>query len=249
MSTAATDRHASQQETGNTRGWQRMLLLINAVVAWAAVAISFTLNATGYYLDQPAESPTILGGVPGGQDTVLERLLDWSTYFTILSNVTVAVVVTMLLVRPSLFLRSGSTGLAWRALRVDSVMMIVVTAIVFNLLLATGGKTGWDAVSNSMLHIITPTVTALVWLLAGPRGLIRWSAIWAALILPVAWAAYALIRGAVIGAYPYPFLDVAANGLASVLLFIVVICIFGIIIMAVMLGIDVLIRRLLPARQ
>jgi len=249
MSAASANPLVAPQASMDTAGWRRVLLVINALVAWVAVTISFTLNATGYYLDQPADSPTILGGVPGGQDTVLERLLDWSTYFTILSNVTVAVVVTMLLIRPSFFTRSDSTGRAWRALRVDSVMMIVVTAIVFNLLLATGGKTGWDAVSNSMVHIINPTVTALVWLLAGPRGLIRWSTIWAALILPILWAAYALIRGTVIGAYPYPFLDVATKGWASVLMFIAVICIFGILIMAVMLGLDALMRRLLPARQ
>lgn len=249
MTTTATTQHQSEHPSIDTSGWRRILLVVNAVVAWAAVTVSLTLNVTGYYLDQPADSPTILGGIPGGQDTVLERLLDWSTYFTILSNVTVAVVVTMLIARPAWFVRPGWKGLAWRALRVDSVMMIVVTAIVFNLLLATGGKTGWDAVSNSMVHIINPTVTALVWLLAGPRGLMRWSAIWAALILPIAWAAYALIRGTFIGAYPYPFLDVATNGLPSVLQFIAVICIFGIVIMAIMLGIDALIRRLLPARQ
>ena len=53
--------------------------------------MSFTLAVTGYYVDtmDPAK-PTILGNVPGGNDTVLERLLDWSTYFTILSNIVVA---------------------------------------------------------------------------------------------------------------------------------------------------------------
>ena len=249
MSATATDRLDPRQESIDVSGWRRALLALNAVIAWAAVVVSLVLNITGYYLDQPAESPTILGGVPGGQDSVLERLLDWSTYFTILSNMTVAIVVTVLLARPAWFVQPTRGGFAWRTLRLDSVMMIVITSIVFNLLLATGGKTGWDAVSNSLLHVITPAVTALVWLAAGPRGLIRWSTIWAALILPLAWAAYALVRGSIIGAYPYPFLDVAANGLPSVLVFIGVICAFAIVLSAVMLGIDALLRRVLPARQ
>lgn len=231
-------------------GWRRGLLIVNAVIAWAAVLLSLTLNLSGYYLgiDTP-DSPTILGGVPGGQDTALERFLDWSTYFTILSNVTIAVVLTVLLLRPAMFTRRGPVGLVWQALRLDSVMMIVVTAVVFNLLLAGGEKSGWDAISNAMLHIITPAVTALVWLVAGPRGLIRWSTILPALVLPLAWAGYALLRGSVIGAYPYPFLDVAANGLPSVLVFIGVICVFGVLIAIAMLGLDALMRRVLPARQ
>ena len=235
---------------GGPTGWRRALLLVNAVIAWAAVTLSLTLNLSGYYLgrDTP-DSPTILGGVPGGQDTALERFLDWSSYFTILSNVTIAVVLTVLLLKPRLFTRRGPVGATWQALRLDSVMMIVVTGVVFNLLLAGGEKSGWDAISNAMVHIITPTVTALVWLVAGPRGLIRWSTIPAALVLPLAWAGYALLRGSVIGAYPYPFLDVAANGLPSVLVFIGVICVFGIVIAIVMLGLDALMRRVLPARQ
>ncbi|MFM8350853.1 MAG: Pr6Pr family membrane protein [Actinomycetales bacterium] len=253
MSRTVVDPSPVSEAASAPSGWRRALLAVNAVVAWVAVLLSLTLNLTGYYLHyrdaSTVTSPTILGGVPGGEDTALERFFDWTTYFTILSNCTVAIVVTVLLLRPAWFRGSGKGPAIWRALRLDSVMMIVVTAVVFNLLLATSGKTGWDAISNAMLHIICPTVTSLVWLVAGPRGLIRWSTIWAALVLPLAWAAYALVRGAVIGAYPYPFLDVATNGLPSVLQFIVVICVFGIAIAAAMLGVDALLRRLLPARQ
>lgn len=73
----------------------------------------------------------------GGEDTALERFWDWTTYFTILSNTTAAIVVTALLLRPAWFTGADRRGLIWRALRVDSVMMLVVTAVVFNLLLAT----------------------------------------------------------------------------------------------------------------
>jgi len=253
MSTTAVTALSGQDSFTTVAGWRRLLLAVNAIVAWIAVSISLTLNLDGYYLyhtdGSPPPAPTILGGVAGGEDTALERFFDWSTYFTILSNVTVAIVVTALVLRPGWFTATGRGGQVWRALRLDSVMMIVVTAVVFNLLLATSGKTGWDAISNNLLHITNPTITALVWLIAGPRGLIRWSTIWAGLVLPLAWAAYALIRGAVIGAYPYPFLDVATNGLPSVLQFIAVICVFGVAISAVMLGIDALLRRLLPARK
>lgn len=219
--------------------WGRPLLAVNAVVAWAAVAVSLTLNLSGYYVDDVDPSkPTILGNVADGVDTPLERFFDWITYFTIISNITVAVIVTLLLVRPGLFVRSGFGGDMWRALRLDSVLMIVITGIVYNLLLAEGGKEGWDLLSNTLLHWVVPLLTPIVWIIAGPRGLIRGRTIPLALILPLAWAAFALIRGQVVGAYPYPFLDVSANGWASVLTFIAVIVVVAVLLALVLWAVD-----------
>ena len=249
MTSTAEARKTGVDPSAKPTGLRRGVLAINAAVAWAAVGLSLTLILTGYYLREPnAGSVTLLGNVASGEDTALERFWDWTTYFTILSNTTAAIVLTALLLRPAWFTGADRSGLIWRALRVDSVMMLVVTAVVFNLLLATGGKTGWDAISNALLHIINPTVTALAWLIVGPRGLIRWSTIWAALVLPLTWAAYALIRGDSIHAYPYPFFDVATNGLPSVVAFVAIIAVFGVAVAATMLGIDALMRRVLPAR-
>ena len=228
----------------------RILLVLNVILAWAAVLLSLTLNLTGYYADDmdPAK-PTLLGNVPGGVDTPLERFLDWSTYFTILSNMVGAIVITVLILRPRLFTRPDRVGAVWRALRLDSVLMIIVTGVVYNALLAEGGKEGWDALSNMMVHVVMPIVTPLVWLIAGPRRLVRQGTVFAALVLPLLWAAYALIRGQVIGAYPYPFLDVATNGWVSVLSFIGVILIVAIILGYVLLGLDRVMARLTRAED
>ncbi len=218
-------------------------LWINALVAWCGVALSFTLNVTGHYVDAADPTkPTILGNVPEGIDSPLERILDWITYFTILSNIVVAVSVSLLVARPSLVTRRDAVGSLWRTLRLDGVLMIVITGAVYNLLLAEGGKTGWDQVSNTLLHVATPLLTLLVWIIVGPRGLISPRIIGLALVLPVAWAAFALIRGSAVGAYPYPFLDVSANGLASVLVFIAVIMVVAVALAFVLLGIDAALR-------
>jgi hypothetical protein len=223
--------------------WGRPLLIVNAAVAWCAVMVSLVLTISGYYVDDidPAK-PTILGNVPDGIDTPLERFFDWITYFTIISNITVAVVVTLLLARPDLFTRRGLVGDLWRALRLDSVLMIVITGVVYNLLLAEGGKEGWDAISNTLLHWVVPLLTPIVWIIAGPRGLISSRTIPLALVLPLAWAAFALIRGEVVGAYPYPFLDVRVNGWASVLTFIAVIVVVAVIVALLLWAVDVALR-------
>lgn len=234
----------SQQSAVIAPRFARPLYAANLVVAGFGVLVSLTLNLSGYYVgDIDPSKPTILGNVPGGIDTPVERFFDWITYFTLWSNIVVVVVMAALVFKPALFTSQTTSGFIWRTLRLDSVLMIVVTGVIFNLLLATGEKTGWDFVSNSFLHIITPIVTPLVWLLAGPRGWINVRVVAASLVLPLVWAAFALTRGAVIGAYPYPFLDVAANGLASVLTFIAVMIIVAVILNLVMLLFDVILRR------
>lgn len=224
--------------------YARSLFALNALIAVTGVLISLTLNLAGYYADNidPAK-PTILGNVVGGQDTVVERFFDWITYFTILSNIVVAVVMSVMVVAPQRFVRPDGRGFVWRALRLDTVVMITVTGVVYNLLLADGPKTGWDFVSNALLHIVTPIVTVLVWLLAGPRGLISLKVIGASLVLPVLWAVFALTRGAIIGAYPYPFLDVATNGYAPVIGFIGQIVVIAVVLALVLWAIDELTRR------
>jgi len=229
--------------------FSRIALTLNAVLAWFAIALSLTLNLSGYYLGtgDPAK-PTLLGNVPGGVDTPLERFFDWTTYFTILSNIVGAIVITVLLAKPALFMRQDRVGAVWRALRLDSVLMIIVTGVVYNALLAAGPKEGWDFLSNLMLHVAMPILTPLVWLVAGPRGLVRKSTVFAALVLPLLWAVYALVRGQVIGAYPYPFLDVSTNGWASVLTFIGVIVVIAILLGYILLGLDRAMSRLTSGR-
>jgi hypothetical protein len=226
-----------------TPGYGRALFAINAVLAWCAVLLSLTLNLTGYYVDLPhAGKPTILGNVPGGIDTPLERFFDWITYFTIWSNIVVAVVLTVLVARPRLFTASGGVGTLWRTLRLDSVLMIVITGMVYNLLLAEGGKVGWDALSNTLLHWVVPLVTPIVWIVAGPRGLLSGRVIGLALVLPLLWVTFALLRGQVVGAYPYGFLDVGTNGLASVLVFVGVIIVVAVLMALLMWAVDLGLR-------
>ena len=231
--------HVQTRPQVESPGYATSLFWVNAIVAWLAVLLSFTLNVTGYYVDAADPTkPTILGNVPDGIDTPLERLFDWITYFTILSNLVVAVVMTMLIARPWTFARRDGVGAAWRALRLDSVLMITITGLVYNLLLAESGKTGWDLVSNTLLHWIVPLLTPIVWIIAGPRGLINLRTIALAMVLPLAWAAFAIARGLTVGAYPYSFLDVETDGLASVLTFIAVIIGVAIVLALLLWAVD-----------
>lgn len=214
----------------------RPLFIINAVSATFGVGLSFILTLLGTYPSQNT-TPSLLGYAGQG---FLGRVFDFFTYFTIWSNILVAIIMWMLVANPS------RDGRIFRVLRLDTVLMISVTGIIYQLLLAGSAKnTGLEVVTNLFEHQLTPIITVLVWLLVGPRRQIPWIAIPLALILPIGWAIFALIRGAIIGAYPYGFLNVSANGLASVLAYIVGIAIFGVVLSAIYLGLD----RLLSLRR
>ena len=98
--------------------------------------------------------------------------------------------------------------------------------------------------SNLFYHVLTPIVSLLVWLVVGPRGWISLRIIGAALILPIVWLAFAMARGAAMGAYPYGFVDVARYGYGTVLLNVVNIVIFAIVLCLILWGIYAVIRRM-----
>lgn len=64
------------------------------------------------------------------------------------------------------------------------------------------------------------------------------------MVLPILWAVVVLIRGSVISAYPYPFLDVITNGLGNVIAFIMQIMVFALIISALLFVFEKVLARI-----
>lgn len=142
-----------------------------------------------------------------------ERLVRLFSYFTIWTNLLVAGVSGLLAARPR------HDGPVFRALRLDSLLCVVVTALTVQLVLTEyvppdpAGR-----VADVLTHTVTPAATVLVWALVGPRPRITWRTCAGALVLPVVWNVWTFAHGAVIGWYPYPFLDAGRLGLPGALL-------------------------------
>jgi hypothetical protein len=85
---------------------------------------------------------------------------------------------------------------------------------------------------DTVVHRIMPIAVIADWLIDSPglRIPFRTSLVW--LTYPLLYAAYTLIRGAIVGWYPYPFLDPANGGYGSVAVYIVGILAFGILLCA-----------------
>lgn len=245
--TTTSAAHTPSGSTPQAAAWPisrgaRTAFTVNAVIAWLGVVLTVVISGLGAYTDQPVE-PGLYGIHPDGFAGVVSRLSDTASYFTIWSNVVVAVTMTVLArqaLRPTAVVRT---------LRLDSVVMITITAIVYAVLLAPSAViVGWSRLTDPILHQVTPAVTVLVWLVFGPRGWITWRTVLAAMIVPLTWIAWVMLRGSVIGAYPYDFTNVAELGVGPVASTLAGILVFGLVVTSAYWGIDAALRRVLSAR-
>ena len=178
----------------------RWLHAIVAVVAIGALVLQTGLVINGAAVLDETNPPGLL--------TRLGRLV---SYFTIQSNLLVAIAATTLARDPD---RDGS---AWRAVRLAGIVGITVTGLVhFFLLRPLLDLDGWNWVADKALHMAVPVLAIAVWALAGPRQRVDRSAMTWALAWPIAWLVWTLAIGKTTGWYPYPFLDVGEEGVASV---------------------------------
>ena len=166
-----------------------------------------------------------------------ERVFNVFAYFTIQSNLLLGATCLLLALQPD---RPRST--LFKTLRLNGVLCIAVTGIVYHVALAgTDDLSGWASVANLIIHTVTPILGVLGWLLFGPRRETDWSIVGWSLIYPLLWLAFTLIRGEGNGFYPYPFVDVSEHGYGRVLLN----CLFvALLFLALAAGTTLLDRRI-----
>ena len=136
-------------------------------------------------------------------------VLNFFSFFTNLSNLLAAAV---LLLGALGFLVSRQSLHASTRVRYISAVNMAVVGIVYAVLLRDvdlGSLLPWV---NFVLHYIMPCVVLLDWLLEPPNRRLRSADLLSALIFPVLYLAYIVVRGHGVGWYPYPFLNPATVG-------------------------------------
>ena len=140
-----------------------------------------------------------------------------AVFFTVQSNILVAITTGMLAVRLT---RSSTT---FRVLRLTALIAITITGIVYHLALAgLQEMSDKEATADWVLHTASPILCLVGWLMFGPRGQVTRRVAGLCVTFPLAWLAYTLIRGELVDDrfghpfYPYPFLDVAELGYGNV---------------------------------
>ncbi len=140
--------------------------------------------------------------IGAGRSTV-----DYLSYFTIQSNLIAVGVFLLGALRPEA--RPGASRRD--VIRGAPVLYLAVTGIVIATLLA-GVPVVVNAFANAVLHQVMPLVVVADWLIDPPGADLGFRRAIAWLLYPLAWLVYTMIRGAVVGWYPYPFLDPGVMG-------------------------------------
>ncbi|GAB3855183.1 Pr6Pr family membrane protein [Nocardioides maradonensis] len=170
-------------------------------VATAALLLQLALVVRGHGVLADTRPP-VLG----------TRLVRFVSYFTVLSNLLVAVT-SYLLVAGRWHSRT------FRVLRLNAVTGIAVTGLVhWTLLRPLLDLHGADLLADKLLHVAVPLLAVVGWVSFGPRGLVRTEDLAPSAMYPTVYLLWTLLHGAISGWYPYPFVDVTEHGYAVVLL-------------------------------
>jgi hypothetical protein len=90
---------------------------------------------------------------------------------------------------------------------------IVFVSLAYHFLLRnTWNPQGLQLVADVLLHYVIPALYLIYWLFNFPKGALRWihPLFWG--LYPTVYLIYVLIRGIIIGSYPYGFIDPIAIG-------------------------------------
>ena len=137
-------------------------------------------------------------------------------YFTLLTNAYCALVATAFAWRN----RLSSGWDRWREPWVVTGAMasIIVVGSVFHLLLASSyHPQGLNWVVDRCFHTVMPVAFVVFWWRVVPRGSLHWGHLPPMMVYPSAYLGYLMVRGEVIGQYPYFFVDAARLGYPQVL--------------------------------
>jgi hypothetical protein len=192
-----------------------------AITGWSALIIQFSLSI---------EKFTALGWTLAGS------IIQIISYFTILTNVLVSFSLTAVLLGPHTILGrffSRSSVSTWVAIN------ITVVGLVYNLVLRSLWKPqGMDRVVDELLHSVLPLLYLIYWLFFVPKGRTRFHQLLNGLAYPLIYSIYVLIRGALTGLYPYPFMDLVLHGYPLVLLNMFWLCVLFFMISMIFFGLD-----------
>jgi len=153
------------------------------------------------------------------------------SYFTI--EINTLAFITFLLSAGVLI--SGKARKWLDTLRSITTVYILIVGIGFAVLLAGLENVALTAVpwDNTVLHYIIPAAVLIDFLIDRPRRKISFKSGLVWVTFPLLYAAYSLVRGNLVGWYPYPFLNPSLHGIAPVAIAITGLTVLGLILVFV----------------
>jgi hypothetical protein len=124
----------------------------------------------------------------------------------------------------------------------------LVSGVVYTIIVAEAVAQGISIqvpLSSQVLHYWMPAYALLDWLITTGRPRVPWGSLGFALVFPLAWGAFTMIRGSLLGWYPYFFLDpYLVSGPQEFAAYSLTVLAFIVVIAALLILVD----RLVPQR-
>ena len=160
--------------------------------------------------------------------------INFFSYFTILSNLLIALCLTLSILMPNTKAGSFFSKLS---VQTSIALYIFIVSLVYNTALrGIVTLTGIAWMIDNMVHVVVPFLYIVFWILCKPAGVLKWKNGLSWALFPIFYLTYSMIRGHIVGWYPYPFLNAIELGyprvILNVIIMIVVFVLAGLILIA-----------------
>jgi len=142
--------------------------------------------------------------------SIPEIIIRYFSYFTILTNLLVAICCTALLTNRNSKIKSFFSR--QNTLTAVAVYITVVGLVYNSILRFLWNPQGLQWIVDELLHSVIPLLFIVFWLLIVPKGKFQWKNVLAWLLYPLIYLVFVLLRGLPSSFYPYPFIDVDKIG-------------------------------------
>jgi FAR-17a/AIG1-like protein len=176
---------------------KKVIAFLIALAAWYAVVAQYFLMLDARVVD------------------ILETTIRFFSYFTILSNILVAIYFTAVVIQGNSRHRLLSSPGALTAI----TGYITIVGLIYQIALRhLWQPEGQQWLVDELLHTVIPFAVIIFWYFNESSFPIRFQQIGAWLIFPLGYFIFILICGGFSNFYPYPFVDVPTLGLTRVLI-------------------------------
>jgi len=177
----------------------KRFVAVAALAGWVGLAIQQYLILYSRF----TSGASLLGG-----------LISFFSFFTVLTNTLVVVVLSYALVERDSAAKRFFLG---PAISSGIAASIVVVSLAYNLLLRhLWTPQGFQFIADELLHDVMPLLFVVYWWRCVPKGTLRLKHLAGWVIYPVVYFGYVLLRGHLLGQYQYPFIDVDTLGYPQV---------------------------------
>ncbi|OCG19803.1 Pr6Pr family membrane protein [Gilliamella sp. App4-10] len=147
-------------------------------------------------------------------DSSIQRLIYYYSFFTVLSNLMLALSCFCLAINPN------CNQYSFKVLRLNSLIGVTITAVVYNLAARDihVPPNMLLKIANESLHVVIPALGLLSWFIWGPFRRIDLKVFMGSLLSMIGYGIYIFIRGHYTNQYPYRFINVVQIGYPQALL-------------------------------